>query len=118
MCVCVSVFTLHANLDVPVVAQTSWCCRRSSQKLFSSVVRFNFNVFLCHRMCSLPSCRGRPFRAALASQGKAELQISPVSSDRFYEESTSLVPSISLSLLPLALDNAISKQRCFSLIYL
>lgn len=69
MCVCVSVFALHANLDVPVVAQTSWCCRRSSQKLFSSVVKFNFNVFLCHRMCSLPSCRGRPSRAALAGCG-------------------------------------------------
>lgn len=66
VCVCVSVFMLHANLDVPVVAQTSWCCRRSSQELFSSVVKFNFNVFLCHRMCSLPSCRGRPSRAALA----------------------------------------------------
>lgn len=66
MCMCVSVFTLHANLDVPIVAQTSWCCRRSSQKLFSSVVKFNFDVFLCHRMCSLPSCWGRPSRAALA----------------------------------------------------
>lgn len=69
MRVCVSVFALHANLDVPVVAQTSWCCRRSSQKLFSSVVKFNFNVFLCHRMCSLPSCWGRPSRAALAGCG-------------------------------------------------
>lgn len=68
-CVCVTVFTLHANLDVPIVAQTSWCCRRSSQKLFCSVVKFNFNVFLCHRMCSLPSCWGRPSRAALAGCG-------------------------------------------------
>jgi len=56
----VCVFTLHANSDVPVAAQTSCSCWRSSQKLFSSVVKFHFDVLLCHRMCSLPSCRGRP----------------------------------------------------------
>lgn len=103
--VCAGVFTLHANSDVPLAAQTSCCCWRSSQKLFSSVVKFYFNVLLCHRMCSLPSCRGRPSCAALAGcrhpRVKAELQISPVSSDRFYEERASLCPSIPLSPSPL-----------------
>lgn len=112
VCVCACVFTLHANSDVPIAAQTSCCCWRSSQKLFSSVVKFNFNVLLCHRMCSLPSCRGRPSCAALAGcrhpRVKAELQISHVPSDRFYEESASLGPSIPLALLPLSLDNALA----------
>lgn len=95
-----------------IAAQTSCCCWRSSQKLFSSVVKFHFNVLLCHRMCSLPSCRGAPSCAALAGcrhpRVKAELQISRASSDRFYEESASSSPSP--SLLPLSLGNALSLQ--------
>lgn len=108
------VFTPHANSDVPIAAQTSCCCWRSSQKLFSSVVKFNFNVLLCRRMCSLPSCRGGPSSVVVAvcrhPRAKAELQISPVSSDTFHEESASLAPSTPLSLLPLSLDNAIPLQ--------
>lgn len=122
--VCTRQFTLRANSDVPVAAQTSCCCWRSSQKLFSSVVKFNFNVLLCHRMCSLPSCWGTPSCAALAGcwhpRVKAELQISRVSSDRFYEESASLAPSIPLSLSfpsPWTV-HFLCRRRCFPLVYL
>lgn len=122
--VCARLFTLHANSDVPVAAQTSCCCWRSSQNLFSSVVKFNFNILLCHGMCSLPSCWRRPSCAALAGcrhpRVKAELQISRVSSDRFYEESASLSPSIPLSLSfpsPWTM-HFLCRRRCFPLIYL
>lgn len=101
---CVSVFTLHANLDVPVVAQTSRCCRRSSQKLFSSVVEFNFNVFLCHRMCSLPSCWGKPSCAVLPGCGHPRGGQSCISAvdpltDFMKRAQVSFPPSPSLSFL-------------------
>lgn len=99
VCMCVRVFTLHANLDVPIVAQTSWCCRRSSQKLFSSVVKFNFDVFLCHRMCSLPSCWGRPSCAALAGPRGRQSCISAMYplTDFMKRAQASFPPSPSLS---------------------
>lgn len=123
-CVCACVFTLHANSDVPIAAQSSCCCCwRSSQKLFSSVVKLNFNVLLCHRMCSLLSCWGRPSCAALAGcrhpRVKAELQISPLSPDRFYEESASRSPSIPSPSFPSPWTmHFLCERRCFPLIYL
>lgn len=99
------------KFDVPVAELTSCCRWICSQTLFSCVVKFNFGVLLCHRRRSLPSCRGTPSCAALAGCGRprvrAELQISLVSPDSFYEENGNVGPSISLSLLPFSLDNVL-----------
>lgn len=97
---CAHVFTLHANSDVPVTAQTSCCCCWRSSHTF-------FSMFYCVTECVLP-----PVQCLLvqASQSESRAANRLGICGRFYGEGASLGPSIPPLSPLLSLGNAPSLQ--------